>query len=312
MLTVNMHAWRIHQYGGISALNWEVMPVPHPAAGEVLVKIRAASVNPVDWKVREGYLRHVLPIEFPRVLGRDGAGEVVAVGPDVTAVAVGDHVLGLAVPGKDGTHAEFVVLSAANVGRIPAGVSEDAAVCLGIAGLSAYIPLVESAQLKAGERVLIHAGAGGVGGLAVQIAKLLGAHVVATCGTSNIDYVHGLGAEQVIDYTAGDFVAAAGLCDVVFDTMGGDVHDRSFAALKPGGRMVYLSAAPIKPPSRSDVKLEQPRILASPARLGALLQWAAERKIKPQVGRTFKLNEAIAAYELSQTGHARGKIVLLA
>lgn len=305
-----MRAWRIHRYGGADALSWDTVPVPAPGAGELLVKVHAASVNPIDWKIREGMLAGVMPMELPKTLGRDCAGEVVAIGEGVVGVTLGDQVLGVASPGRDGTHAEFAVLAAAQSARIPRGVSEESAVCLGIAGLSAYIPLVEVAQVKSGERVLIHAGAGGVGGMGVQIAKLLGAHVVATCGPSNLEYVQSLGAEAVIDYTSEDFVAKAGACDVVFDTVGGDVHARSFDVLKPGGRLVYIAAKPVAAATRSDVTLTAARVVPTTARLAVLLQWAAERRVKPQVGQTFPLSEARAAYERSQSGHARGKIVL--
>jgi NADPH:quinone reductase-like Zn-dependent oxidoreductase len=307
-----MRAWRIHHYGGVEAMQFESIPRPTPAAGELVIKMNAASVNPIDWKIREGILKAVMPLEFPRVLGRDAAGEVVAVGEGVTGWTPGMRALGVGAPGRDGTHAEFCTLAAGSCAPIPGGVADDAAVCFGIAGLSAYIPLVEIANVKSGQRVLIHAGAGGVGGLAIQIAKLLGAEVIATCGRANIDYVRSLGADIAIDYATDDFVKAAGTCDVVLDTMGGEIHQRSASVLKPGGCLGYLSAAPVKPVARTDIKVEQAKVIATPARLGALLQWAAERRIKPQVGKEFPLAQAPAAYALSQAGHARGKIVLLA
>ncbi|MEO7404617.1 MAG: NADP-dependent oxidoreductase [Burkholderiales bacterium] len=310
-MSSTMLGWRIHNYGGVDSLRLETMPRPTPGAGELLVRLHAASLNPIDWKTREGMMKAYLPLELPRVLGRDGAGEVIAVGADVTGWKPGMRVLGVATVGRDGTHAEYCIFAATSAAQMPSGVSDDAAVCLGIAGLSAYIPLVELAKVVAGERVLVHAGAGGVGGLGIQIAKMLGAEVIATCGAANLDYVRSLGADRAIDYATEDFVAAAGPCDVVLDTMGGEVHQRSALALKPGGRLVYLAAVPVQPVARTDIKVEQARIVASPARLGALLQWAAERRIKPQVGKQFPLAQAPAAYQLSQAGHARGKIVLL-
>lgn len=306
-----MNAWRIHRYGGPDALVRDVVPRPEPGPDDVLVKVHAASVNPIDWKIREGKLAAVMPLELPKTLGRDCAGEIVQMGARVVDLAVGQRVLGVATPGRDGTHADFAVLAASQCARIPAGVSEEAAVCFGVAGLSAYIPLVEVAQVRTGERVLIHAGAGGVGGLAIQIAKLRGAEVVATCGPDNLDYVRSLGAAVVIDYTAEDFRTRAGACDVVFDTIGGEVHERSFDVLKSGGRLVYLAAAPVKPPPRADVTVTAARIVPTPARLSALLAWAAGRRVKPQVGQTFPLADAPLGYALSQAGHARGKIVLL-
>jgi len=308
---VLMRAWRIQEFGGAEALRLESVPVPSPGTGEVLVKVAAASINPIDWKMRSGLLRDIVPIMLPRVLGRDCAGSVVAVGEGVTGLEAGAAVAGIADPMKHGTHAEYALLPAAQVAPVPPGVAPEVAVSLCVSGLSAYITLVEAAQLAAGQRVLIHAGAGGVGSLALQIARHLGAEVIATCGAANRDYCIGLGATRVIDYTAGDFTVSASGCDVVLDTVGGDTHVRSRKALKSGGVLVALSAAPVpSAPPREDVRLVAPRIQATRARLTQLFAWAASGVLRSTVESRFPLERAPDAYRMSESGHARGKIVL--
>lgn len=310
MIAKTMRAWRIHRYGE-AALQLEEVPVPAPGPGEALVRVAAASVNPVDWKIRDGLLKDAFSVNFPRVLGRDCAGTVAALGAGVEGLAPGDAVAGVTSPMGDGSHADFVVCAAKAIAKKPPALGFPEAASLGISALSAYIPLVEDARVAAGARVLIHAAAGGVGSVAVQIARHLGAEVVATCGPANLEYVRGLGARRVIDYTREDFAAAAGPCDVVFDTLGGEAHLRSFAALKPGGVMVCLTAAPIPAASpRSDVTVIRSQIRPTRERLDRVLEWAAGGVIRAQVTRVFPFEEAPAAYALSRTGHARGKIVL--
>lgn len=306
-----MRAWRIHRYGGPDALALERAPVPAPEPGELLVRVAAASVNPIDWKMRAGHLRAAFALAFPRTLGRDCAGEVVALGDAAGGVALGEPVAGVADPARHGTHAEYAILPAAQAAPLPAGLAPEAAVCLCVSGLSAYVPLVEDARVAAGQRVLVHGGAGGVGGLAIQIARHLGAEVLATCSAANRDYCVGLGAARAIDYATEDFVAAAGPCDVVLDTVGGDVHVRSLAALKPGGLLVALSAAPVpEGAGRADVTVMRSRIQPTRARLARLFAWAAQGVIRPQIGATYAFAEVPEAYRASETGHARGKLVI--
>jgi NADPH:quinone reductase-like Zn-dependent oxidoreductase len=269
------------------------VPIP---TGQVLVRVRAASVNPIDWKIRRGMLASMMPITFPRTLGRDCAGE-----------ADGKLIAGVADPRGDGTHAEYAVLPEAASAPVPAGVDAVAAASLCVAGLSAWIPLVEVANVQRGMRVLVHAGAGGVGGLAIQIARQLGATVVAT--STQADYCKQLGADRVLDYRREDFTQA-GPFDVVLDTLGGEAHVRSQGALKPGGVLVALSATPIPAHEpRTDVRIEKPMIQATRERLTRIFEWTASGKIRPQVTRQFRLDDAHAAYAESERGHGRGKIV---
>jgi len=309
----SMQAWVIRSYGGAEAMRYESMAVPQAGPGDVLVRVEVASVNPVDWKIRQGFLKGALQLKFPRVLGRDGVGIVAQAGASCGSFKPGDRVLSVADPMRDGTHAEYAAVPCAQSAVVPPGVAAADAACLGIAGLSAYVPLVEIAALEKGQRVLIHAGAGGVGSVAIQIAKRLGAEVWTTCGSANVDFCTGLGADRVIDYTRERFEQAARDCDVVFDTVGGEVHQWSFGVLKPGGLLVHLSAAPIDPvPPRGDVRVVRADIRASTPRLAALLDWAASGVIRAQPGKTFPLALAQEAYLLSASGHARGKILLTA
>jgi NADPH:quinone reductase-like Zn-dependent oxidoreductase len=289
-----MRAVRIHAYGGPEVMRIDDVPIP---TGKILVRVRAASVNPIDWKIRRGLLASMIPITFPRTLGRDCAGE-----------ADGKLVAGVADARGDGTHAEYALLPEAASAPVPRGLDAAAAASLCVAGLSAWIPLVEVAKVHSGMRVLIHAGAGGVGSLAIQIAHALGATVAAT--STQADYCRSLGAQDVIDYRSADF-EKSGPYDVVLDTLGGEAHVRSQRVLKPGAVLVALSATPVPAHQpRADVRIERPMIQATRERLERIFEWAASGRLRPQVVRQFALDEAQAAYAQSETGHGRGKIVL--
>jgi NADPH:quinone reductase-like Zn-dependent oxidoreductase len=292
-----MRALRIHAYGGPEVMRVEEAPEPQAARGQVRVRVLAASVNPIDWKMRRGLLAAVFPVAFPRILGRDCAGEM-----------NGRLVAGVAEARTDGTHAEFALLPASATAAVPPGLDAAAAASLCVAGLSAWIALVETARLAAGMRVLVHAGAGGVGSLAIQIARALGATVLATSTQS--EYCRKLGADRVIDYRCEDFVQA-GPYDVVLDTLGGDTHVRSLGAVRPGGMVVALAAAPI-PAHRPipGVRIEKPAVVATRERLSALFEWAAAGRIVPQVNHTYPLQDAAKGYAASEGRHATGKIVL--
>lgn len=308
---VRMRAWRIHEFGGPEVLRLEAAPVPSPGPGDVLVKIAVASINPIDWKMRSGLLQNVMKIALPRTLGRDCAGTIVAVGEGISDVAIGQVVAGITDPAKHGTHAEYAVLPVVQAAPIPPGIVPEVAASLGVSGLSAYIPLVEDARLAAGQRVLIHAGAGGVGGLAIQIARHLGAEVITTCSAANRAYCMDLGAAHVIDYTTEDFVAVASECDVVLDTIGGETHVRSQQALKSGGVLVALSAAPVpNAPPREDIRIVASRVRPTTERLEKLYEWAASGVLRSTIESRFPFERATEAYRLSESGHARGKIVL--
>ena len=288
-----MNAIRIHGYGGPEVMRLEDIPVPLAGEADVLVQRAAASVNPIDWKMRQGLIK--LPL--PRVLGRDGAG---------IDIASGKRVLGIGSFGRDGTHAEYALFAEELCAEIPSQLSFEQATAIGIAGLSAWIPLVEDAGVAPGQRVLIHAGAGGVGGYAIQIARVRGAEVWTTCSAGNADFCLGLGANRVIDYNREDFTGTGPIFDAVFDTIGGSVHRRSAEVLKPGGMLVFLQATPIERVERSDVRIKPAEIRATRERLKAVMEFGFQVSIQAR----FPLERAAEAYELSRSGHARGKIVL--
>jgi NADPH:quinone reductase-like Zn-dependent oxidoreductase len=306
-----MRALRIDAHGGAEVMRLVDAPMPQPGAGEVLVKVSAASINPIDWKMRNGEMRPVFPFPLPRILGRDFAGTVAGVGEGVTDLEPGTRVFGAGNPTRDGTHAEYVVAPRALMARTPAALTDVQAATIPVAGVSALIPLVEVANVQAGQRVLIHAGAGGVGTFAVQIARHMGAEALATAGSRNIAYVTKLGAHRVIDYSTTDFATAARDCDVVLDTLGGDIHRRSFSCLRPGGVLVGLSAAPIDgPPPRGDVRVIRAQIQSTEARLAQLAGWAVTGTVLPQVSGQISLQDAQSGYAASEGGHTVGKIVL--
>jgi NADPH:quinone reductase-like Zn-dependent oxidoreductase len=236
-------------------------------------------------------------MDLPRVLGRDGAG---------TDEATGERVLGIASPARDGTHAEYAVVSKNASAVLPEGMSFEAATGLGIAGLSAWIPLVENMQVSAGQRVLIHGGAGGVGAFAIQIARRRGAEVWTTCSARNGEFCRALGAYQTIDYSSEDFTAVGPIFDAVLDTVGGAVHSRSAEVLKPRGILAYLNAAPTQPVARTDLQIKPTEVRATKERLEALMALG----LRVSVESRFALERAAEAYELSRSGHARGKIIL--
>lgn len=303
-------AIRFSAYGSPSVLVAERIAAPRPGAGEVVVDVHAASVNPIDWKVRSGLLQKVFPVAFPMTTGRDGAGVISAVGEGVDPALIGRRVCFLCGRGV-GAWAEQIVLPAALAVAIPDALSFTDAAALPLAGLSAWSALVAEAKVGAGMRVLVHAAAGGVGTMAVQIAAERGAHVIGTCSSSNVDFVRGLGAREVIAYDREDFDKKLSGLDVVFDTLGGDVHRRSYAVLKKGGMLVCLVAEPFQDRGAEyGVTVKTAQVMPDPAALAALVGLAAAGRIKSVVERVLPFGDFAEAQRLSELGHARGKTVL--
>jgi NADPH:quinone reductase-like Zn-dependent oxidoreductase len=297
-------------YGGPEVLKLRRIAPPKPAAGEVLVQVRTASMNPVDWKIRSGMLQKFFPVTFPAITGRDGAGDIIAAAPDVDVSCIGTRVCFVAPRGV-GTWAEQIALPASLTAPIPARLSIEEAAALPLAGTSAWVALVQTAKIAAGMRVLIHAAAGGVGSLAVQIARACGASVVATCSARNVEFVRDLGADDVIAYDKIPFEQKARDVDVVLDVMGGDVHRRSYQVLKRGGMMVCLAAAPYEDQgARYGVKVELARVMPDGTSLAAVVDLAAAGKITPRVEHVMPFSDFAKVQEMSQSGHARGKTVL--
>ena len=299
-------------YCGLDGMRLDEMPDPVPGPDDVLIEVHAAGINPIDWKVRAGLLRARFELDFPDIPGRDVSGVVVATGENVSDLKKGDAVFGVCPPNRHGSHAELVAADAAIFAIKPHEVSHIEAASIALVGITALTALEKTATIEPGMKVLIHAGAGGVGAFAIQYCKSRGATVYTTCSASNADYVLGLGADEVIDYTRGDFADGLSDFDVVYDTMGGDIHVRSRDVLKPGGMLVCLNAAPVPTdaPARDDISIETPLVTylrADGERIGELI---AARDVQPSVGTVFFFSDAIDAYRLSETGHARGKVVL--
>jgi NADPH:quinone reductase-like Zn-dependent oxidoreductase len=308
--TMDVLAVEYDAYGGPEVLRLRRIAVPKPAAGDVVVDVRAASMNPIDWKVRAGMLQKAFPVTFPAITGRDGAGKVVAVASDVDASLVGTRVCFLAQRGV-GTWSQKIALPASLVVPIHA-LSYEQAAALPLAGVSAMAGLVHAANVRAGMRVLIHAAAGGVGTMAVQIARARGATVIATCSRSNADFVRDLGAQEVIAYDKVAFEEHVRDVDVVFDVMGGEVHRRSYKILKRGGMIVCLAAAPYEDQgARYGVKVEMARVMPDYATLAAVVEPVAAGKIVPRIEHVLPLSDFAKVQAMSQTGHARGKTVLV-
>jgi NADPH:quinone reductase-like Zn-dependent oxidoreductase len=308
-----MRAIQFDRFGGPEVLSLVELPDPEPGPGELLIDVRAASVIPGDWKLRAGHLSHLFDVTLPKIPGRDGAGVVSAIGPGVAAFAVGDAVCFVCQHEEQGSHAEKVVRPADAVVAKPAGLSFVEAAALMHAGVCAWITVAEVGAVRPGDRVLVHGGAGAIGGQAVQVARHLGAEVVATCHSGNLDYVAGLGAHRAVAYDREDFASSVRDIDCVVDLVGGATHARSYAALRPGGRLVWLIAAPFEDRSAEfGVELRQARIHDDPATLATVVGLAARGILRPQVSRTLPLGDAAAAHRRLEAGeNSRGRIILL-
>jgi NADPH:quinone reductase-like Zn-dependent oxidoreductase len=304
-----MRVIEIQGFGGPELMRVVERPDPVPGAGEVIVDILAASVNAADWKVRRGSA--IMKINLPHVPGRDFSGVVSAVGAGAD-LEVGDAVFGVCPIGIEGAYAEKIAIGADCVTRKPEDWSHVEAAAIALAGLTAMVSLEDCLGLRAGERVLIQGGAGGVGGMAVQIARRIGADVGATARAENHDYVRELGADRAIDYRSGDIAAVFGGCDAVLDTVGEATMGTSFAALKPGGRAAFIAMGRTPPaPPRDDVSSAKPDVYRSRARMERLADLAATGAIRAPQIETMKLADVGRAHEASETGHVRGKIVLV-
>jgi NADPH:quinone reductase-like Zn-dependent oxidoreductase len=303
-----MKAAFIEQHGGPEVLKFGEMPDPVAASGEVVVDISAASVNGADWKVREGKSGQLS--RFPYILGRDFSGVVSAVGDEVTDLRVGDEVFAICDVGQEGAYAERIAIKAAIVARKTDSLSHVDAAALALAGLTAICTIEDTLKLKAGETILIQGGAGGVAGFAIQLAKHLGARVITTASASNHEYLRTIGADEIIDYNAVDFTKAVKDCDAVFDTVGGDVAQRSFAVLKPGGRAAFIASGPRAPkPDRGDVTALRPSVGRDRPHLERIVELVAAGAVRPPEVTLYQLSDAAAAHRLSESRHFRGKLV---
>ena len=307
-----MKAIQLHAYGGAGDLHFEDAPRPSVGDGEVLIRVHATTVNPFDTAARAGYMAGWYPYSFPLIPGLDLAGVVVSVGAGVDDFAPGDEVYGRSDPAHLGANAEYASIAAADLALKPASLSFAEAASLPHSALSAWRALVDGANISAGQKVLIHAAAGGVGTVGVQLAKARGAYVIATASGPKLDLVRQLGADEVIDYTAGPFEDAVHDVDIVLDTVGGDTQARSWGVLKPGGILVSLVQPPDAEAAAARGARQQFAMALGPAHdiLAALTDLVEQGRVRPVIDSVLPLAEAAAAHAKVEGRHTTGRVVL--
>jgi alcohol dehydrogenase len=289
-------------------------PAPNDAAaGKVLVNVKAAGVNPIDWKIREGYMQQRMPLRFPSTLGMDFSGATERVGEGVSDFKQDDEVYGQAavIRGGSGAFAEMALANADTIAHKPRTLSHEEAAGLPLVGVSAWQALVETMGLSQDQKILIHGGAGGIGSIAIQLAKHLGAYVATTSSTNDKQFVQQLGADEVIDYKTQTFEDLLHDYDAVFDTIGGETYTKSFKVLKRGGVIVSMLEQPNQElMDRFGVKAMYQFTQVNRERLTKLAQWVDQNNIRVNVDRTFPLDEAAKALDYQRDVHPRGKVVL--
>jgi NADPH:quinone reductase-like Zn-dependent oxidoreductase len=306
MTELMMQAIRAHDYGSPEVLVYEQAPRPQPKAGEVLIRLKTAGVNPADWKMRGGAYKQFMPLQFPWTPGLEGAGIIEAVGEEVLSFRPGQEVYGRLAA----AYAEYAAVPAKDLQPKPSLLTFEQAASVPVGALTAWGAVIEAANVQAGQRVLVHGAAGGVGSYAVQLAIWKGAHVIGTASAGNLEFVRSLGAESAIDYNAAPFETVVHDMDVVVDTVGGDIPDRSYQVLRKDGVFVTV-AGRLAPEAGKAQGVRAMNGARTPSEtLSQVSELLISRKIVPVVGRIFPLKEARQAQELSQTGHGRGRILL--
>jgi len=309
----NMKAAQISTYGGKDALQaTDKAPKPSAGSGQVLVEVRAAGVNPFDWKVREGYMKDAVPMDLPATLGGDVAGVVAEIGENVEGFITDQAVYGQAnALSGQGSYAEFTPVKAGQLAAKPETVDFTTAAALPLAATSAYQALVDHVGLQKGQKILIHGGAGGIGSLAIQLAKHLGAYVATTATDDGLAFVKELGADEVIDYKSEDFSAVIKDYDAVFDTVGGETNKKSYVVLKEGGALVSMVEQPDEELAAGrGIKYTAQATRSTSERLEAIAELVDKGVLKPQIDKVFPLDQAAEALEYVKTGGPKGKVVL--
>lgn len=302
-------AIRVHEYGGLEQLQLDKIPRPVPQADEVLVRVHAAGVNPIDWKIRAGLLKEVFPRLLPYIPGYDFAGVIAEVGPDVTAFQKGQAVFGQAP--AYGTYAEYIIAPVATVALKPETLGFNEAATISVGATAAWQGLFDHGKLEPGQRVLILGAAGGVGLFAVQFARWKGAHVIGTASTRNLDFVRSLGANEVIDYTTIDVANAVHDVDLILDTVGGEALANVWPTLKRGGAVVSIAGQPSPEKARElDARAVNFSAQTTSDLMNTFVHLIDEGTVKVAIATSLPLREAPKAHELSQSGHGRGRIVL--
>ncbi|MGM0549048.1 MAG: NADP-dependent oxidoreductase [Bacillota bacterium] len=308
-----MKAIVIDQYGDREKLKVREIEKPKPKADEVLIEVHSASVNPIDWKLREGYLKEMFAFDFPIILGWDASGIVKEKGNKVESLKIGDQVFVRPELTNRGTYAEYTTAKENLVAKIPDNISFKQAAAVPLAGLTAYQCLTDVGNLEKNDKVLIHAGAGGVGSFGIQIAKNLGAYVATTGSTKNVEFLESLGADEVIDYTKADFAEILADYDLVVDTLGGEIQTKSLGILKKGGKLVSIVEEPdpqlVK---EKEVEATLHWLIPDGDQLAILADMMEKEKLKAIVGSEFPFSEKGLkdAHKLSESHHARGKIII--
>ena len=312
-----MKSAQIKSFGGseVVEINQGTPALNDPSAGKVLVDVKAAGVNPADWKIREGYFQQMMPLQFPSTLGMDFSGVIEKVGEGVPDFKQNDEVYGQAavIRGGSGAFAEIALANADTIAHKPKILSHEKAAGLPLVGVSAWQALVETIGLSKGQKILIHGGAGGIGSIAIQLAKHLGTYVATTVSTNDKQFVkEELGADEVIDYKTQTFEdVLSHEYDVVFDTVGDETYTRSFKILKRGGIIVSMLEQPNQElMDRLGVKAISQFTQVNRERLTKLAQWVDQNNIRVNIDRTFPLDEAGKALDYQRDVHPRGKVVL--
>jgi NADPH:quinone reductase-like Zn-dependent oxidoreductase len=311
MYMETMKAVRVHEYGGPEVLKYEDAPRPQAGPGEVLIRVHAASVNPVDWKVRNGELRQMLRYKLPMIPGWDVSGVIEAVGPQAMRLKRGDAVYSRPDLSRDGTYADYVTVKESEVALKPKSIDHSTAAAIPLAALTAWQALYDGCKLSSGQTLLIHGAAGGVGTFAVQLAKMRGARVIATASKKNHDFLRSLGADEIIDYNTTKFEDVVHGVDAILDTITGETMERSWPVLKKGGILVSI----LQPPSPEKaaahgVRCHHTFVQANVEQLNEIAKLVDAGKLKVIIEKVYPLAEARAAQESNAIGHTRGKIVL--
>jgi NADPH:quinone reductase-like Zn-dependent oxidoreductase len=304
-----MKAVRVHEFGDRSVLKLESVDRPTPGAGEMLVRVHAASVNPVDWKIREHGKQ--MGRSVPYTPGFDFSGVVESVGSGVTKFKASDAIFAMLDLRRGGAYAEYAIVKESEAAIKPAKTSHVDAASVPLVALTAWQALLDTAKLQQGQTVLIHGGSGGVGSVAVQLAKAKGAKVIATASKENLEFLRQLGADEVIDYRAQKFDEIVKDVDVVLDTVGGETQQRSIGVLKKGGILVSIvGVSSKKQADDAGVRVAGILVKANGEQLAEIAKLMEAGSVRAFVTLTLPLNEVAKAHEQSETGHTRGKIVL--
>lgn len=307
-----MRAVRFHDYGGAQQLQVEIIPVPRPGRGEVLIRVHAASVNPIDWKLREGYLRDFVPLRLPVTAGQDIAGTIAATGDDSGSFAVGDRVFAMSATQVLGAYADFIVMAASDITEVPTGLDFVAAAALPMGALTAWQGIVEAGGLKAGDHLFVHAAAGNVGSMAVQIGKAPGAHVTGAAFARDRSLVLSLGADAFVAYDEALFEKTDARFDILFDTLAGEMQARSWSLVRQGGILVStLGTGDQARAGAAGIRASGMACVPNGGQLQRIAALVEAGRIATRVAETLPLVRAAEAQAMNQTGSVKGKIVLV-